>query len=214
MFATRAGAGGGLTVALDDVRGRTEFIVETGRPFWDFLESAANDGRRDRVGVQRHWRLRPDTAAWAQFGWNRYRLASDAEARTTALTLGFVRTVRRASPAITLQYGLDKEHRTSATVANADDGQAFMPIPLLSREVHLVGAIGRFSVREAWDIETTGGYTVDRLGGRGSFLTARTSPRPGARVGLSLWVDRRRYAVATSQQVLGTGAQIVVRFSR
>ena len=214
LFGTSAGAGGGVTLGHDDLRGRTEIMGESGRPFWDFLEGAADDGRRDRVAIQRQGRLRPDAAAWAQLAWNRYRLASGASAHSTAVTFGLVRTVRRAAPAITLQYGLDKEHRLAATQQMLPDGQTFMPIPIVSREVHLVGAIGRFSLRDIWDVEATGGYTIDRLGGHGSFLTARLTPRPAARAGLSLWIDRRLYAIATSQQVLRTGAQFTVRFSQ
>ncbi|MDH4064674.1 MAG: hypothetical protein OEW19_09755, partial [Acidobacteriota bacterium] len=212
LFGTSGGTGAGITLAHDDLRGRSEFTAEANRPFWEFLETAADDGRRDRVGVQRQWRFRPDTAAWALAGWNRYRLASGANAQSAAFTFGVVRTVRRASPAITLQYGLDKEHKLSASVATATDGQTFVPIPLVSREVHLFGAIGRFNVRTLWEVEAAGGYTIDRLGGHGSFLTARMTPPLSARAGLELWADQRLYTIATSQRAISAGARFVVRF--
>ena len=110
---------------------------------------------------------------------NRYRLSAGATASTTALTLGFIRTVRHAAPTLTLQYGVDKEHVRETTRTTAFDGRVFAPIPLVSREVHLAGVVTRFPVRRLWDVEASAGYTVDRFGGRGSFLTARATPDAG-----------------------------------
>jgi hypothetical protein len=143
---------------------------------------------------------------------NRYRLSADASASTTALTLGFIRTVRHASPALTLQYGIDTEHVRETTRSVTADGSLFSPLPLVSREVHLAGVITRFPVRRFWDVEASAGYTVDRLGGRGSFMTARATPTPKARVGLDLWGERRLYLLSTSQQALRGGARLTVRF--
>lgn len=212
VFGTAHGLGVGVTATHDDLRGRTELTAEIGRPFWEFLESAVDDGRRDRVGVQRQWRFRPDTAAWAQAGWHRYRLASGPRAETAALTFGVVRTIREAAPALTLQYGLDKEQRLRATVSATPGGEAFVPVPLLSREVHLFGAITRFPMASLWEVEATGGYTLDRLGGRGSFATIRLTPPAGARVGVELWADRRLFAVVTTQRAVRAGLRVQVRF--
>lgn len=212
VFGTSSGVGTGLTLSHDDLRGRSEVTAEFGRPFWEFLESAADDGRRDRVGVQRQWRFRPDTAVWVQAGANRYRLASGASTESAALSLGVVRTIRQAAPSITLQYGLDKEHRLRASVSTTPEGQEFVPVPLVSREVHLFGAVSRFAVARDWEVEATGGYTFDRLGGRGSFVTARLVPPASARVGVELWADRRLFALATTQRVLKAGARLTVRF--
>lgn len=212
LFGTGKGLGAGVRVIRDDLRGRTEVFAEGSRPFWEFLETAADDGRRDRVGVQRQWRLRADTAAWAYGAWHRYRLASGPRTDSAALTLGVVHTVRRAKPSLALQYGLDKEQRIDATVATSPEGVRVMPIPLQSREVHLFGAIARVSLAGGWEGEGTGGYTIDRLGGRGSFFTARLSPPAGARVGVALWAEHRLFAIATSQRVFRAGARIGVRF--
>jgi hypothetical protein len=120
--------------------------------------------------------------------------------------------VRQANPVITLQYGLDKEQRLDATVATTSEGEPFLPIPLQSREVHLFGAISRIVLRDGWEVEGTGGYTIDRLGGRGSFYTARLSPPRGSRVGLDLWADQRLFVIATSQRVFRAGGRLSVRF--
>lgn len=211
IFGTRHGAGAGLSFSLDDLRGRSSVTAEVGRPFWEFLETAANDGRRDRVSLERQWRLRADTAAWAVAAWNRYRVADAPGVTSAALTLGVVRTIRRTAPAITLQYGLDRETRLQAALDPLASGPTALSIPLSNREVHLMGAIGRFGVAGIWDAEASGGYTIDRLGGRGSFLTAKMTPRAQARAGIELWADRRLYSIVTSQRVLRAGARVVVR---
>jgi hypothetical protein len=212
LFGTAGGIGAGATVERHDLRGAWKATVEHGRPFWELVESAAADGRKDRLGLQRDWRFSADSSGWVMLDLNRYRLSADAAASTTALTLGFVRTIRHASPALTLQYGVDKEHVRDAARAVASDGSLFSPIPLVSREVHLAGVVTRFPVRRLWDMEASAGYTVDRLGGRGSFMTARATPMPAARIGLDLWGERRLYSLSTSQQALRAGARLTVRF--
>jgi hypothetical protein len=107
---------------------------------------------------------------------------------------------------------MDKEHVRDATRTTAPDGRIFTPIPLVSREVHLAGAVTRFPVWRLWDVDASAGYTVDRFGGRGSFLTARATPNPATRVGLEWWGERRLYSLATTQRALRGGARVMVRF--
>lgn len=211
VFGTSDRVGGGASVVQHDLRGSSKATVEIGRPFWDFLEAAADGGRRDRVSLERQWRFRADMAAWVVADWNRYRLASGAGASSRALTLGVIRTVRHTSPTITVQYGLDKEHRQRATLVG-DGDTAFAPIPLSSREVHLFGVVSRTQMGRLGELDASAGYTADRLGGHGAFLTARLTPRPAARAGLEVWLDRRLYTIVTTQRVLGTGARLAVRF--
>jgi len=212
VFGTSGGPGAGLTLTRHDLRGVSSVTAELGRPVWDLLESAADDGRRDRLSTQREWRLGAEMSAWSVLGWNRYRLASGASLSSTALGLGVVRTVRHHSPTLAVQYGLDKEHVRSATVVTAADRRPFVPIPLSSREVHVFGAISRFTALNLWETEVAAGYTIDRLGGRGSFVTARAIPRPTARVGVELWAERQLYTIATTHQVFRSGVRLTTRF--
>jgi tetratricopeptide (TPR) repeat protein len=211
VFGTGSGLGGGGTFERHDLRGAWKATVEHGRPFWELVESVAGDGRKDRLGIQRDWRFSADSAGWGMLDLNRYRLSGGASASTTALTLGVVRTVRHASPTLTLQYGVDKEHVRDVTRTSALDGRLFAPIPLVSREVHLAGVVTRLPVR-LWDVEGSAGYTVDRFGGRGSFLTGRATPVAGSRLGLDFWGERRLYSLATTQRALRGGARLTVRF--
>jgi hypothetical protein len=212
VFGTQGGPGAGATFERHDLRGAWKATVEKGRPFWELVETAASDGRKDRVGLQRDWRFSADTAGWAVLDSNRYHLSSGASATTTALTLGFIRTVRHGSPTLTLQYGVDKEHVRARSLATASDGRLFAPIPLVSREVHLAGVVTRFPVARLWDVDASAGYTLDRFGGRGSFLTARATANPASRIGLDFWGERRLYLLATTQQALRGGARLTVRF--
>jgi tetratricopeptide (TPR) repeat protein len=212
LFGTDGGLGVGGSATRHDLRGATTVVAEYGRPFWDFVESAADGGRRDRTTVQRDWRFTPNRALWASTGLHRYRLASGARTSSAVVTLGVVQTVRPKPPTITLQYGLDLERRLNATHVARTDGTSFAPIPLVSREVHVFGVVSRTSLRKLGEVDASSGYTVDRLGGRGSFVTARLTPPPDARVGVELWGERRRYTLATSQQAVGLGARVVVGF--
>jgi tetratricopeptide (TPR) repeat protein len=212
LMGTDRGAGLGITVTRHDLRGATTVLAERGRPYWEFLEAVAGDGRKDRIGVQRQWRFRADTAAWALVDLNAYRLASGHRAGTAALGLGMIHTVRQGQPSLTLQYGLDKEHRRNGTIATTSAGLSFAPVPVASREVHLFGAIARFNALRIWEAEATGGYTFDRLGGRGTFISARLTPRPTAAAGIALWAERRLYTVATTERVLRAGLSLAVRF--
>ena len=45
------------------------------------------------------------------------------------------------SPLAALQYGLDKEHRLTATAVTTPEGETFLPIPFASREVHVVAGL-------------------------------------------------------------------------
>jgi tetratricopeptide (TPR) repeat protein len=211
VFASAGGVGAGSVLTRHDLYGATAVTVERGRPFWEFPESAADDGTRDRVGIERQLRFGAETSGWVLANWNRYRLGSGAELTSAGFGLGVVRTVRRRQPTLSLQYGLDIEHRRSASVVEAADGRTFTPVPLSSREVHVAGAISRFKAA-IWDVEAAVGYTVDRLGGHGSFLTARMTPPAGARVGAEFWVERRLYSLATTERVLQIGAALRVRF--
>lgn len=213
VFGTAGGLGAGISAARDDLRGRTELVAESGRPFWEFLETATADGRRDRVGAVRQWRFRPDMAAWVDTGLNKYRVPGGPSATSATVTVGFIRTIRRSGPSVTLQYGFDKETSLGVKAAvNPDVAGVARTIALSSREVHLFGAVSRLALRGLGELETTGGYTVDRLGGRGSFLTARLNPPLTAKVGVSAWFDRRVYALATTQQAVRSGVQMMVRF--
>ncbi len=211
LFGADGRAGAGATLTRRDLYGSLSVAAEFDRPFWQFPESVADPGRRDRVSVTRQMRLGADTSAWAIAGWNRYELASGPELTSGAVTFGVVRTVRRAPPSLALQYGFDMEHRYRATFAATPDGFVFAPIPLVNREVHVMAVIGRFPAA-LWDVEAGAGYTLDRLGGHGAFFTAHLTPKPDERVGLELWAERRRYALATTQQELRAGVSLMVRF--
>jgi tetratricopeptide (TPR) repeat protein len=212
LMGTGRGTGVGITVTRHGLRGASTVIAERGRPYWEFLEAVAGDGKRDRIGVQRQWRFRADTAAWALVDLNTYRLGSGHRAGTAAFGLGMIHTIRQGQPMLTLQYGLDKEHRRNGTVATTPEGALFAPVPLASREVHLFGAIARFNALRIWEAEATGGYTFDRLGGRGTFMSARLTPRPTAVAGIALWAERRLYTVATTERVLRAGMSLAIRF--
>lgn len=210
LFGTSGGLGGGVSLSHSDVRGQLDVVVESGRPFWDLFEAAADDGRRSRVVATRQWRLRPDTSAWLHAGWHRYQLASGAREDTTVVSAGLVRTVRHSEPSITLQYGLDRETVRRRSTPVTTPGPARFELPPFDREVHLIGAIGRASLQRHWEVEGALGYTLDRLGGRGTFFTAKVTPRPGERLGVGVWVDRRQFTMGTSQQMFRAGVQLTM----
>jgi hypothetical protein len=210
LFGTSGQLGAGATLTRHDLRGSTRVSAEFGRSFWESPESVARHTQRDRIGVERQLRIDAGTTAWAIVNWSRYRATSRSDLSSGSMVAGVVRTVRRARPTLTLQYGLDIERRFVARTATTLDARPPAAIGLVSREVHVAGLIGRFPLA-LWDVETAAGYTADRLGGRGTFMTARMTPRPGRRVGVELWAERRLYALATTQQEMRAGLALNVR---
>jgi hypothetical protein len=197
------GIGGGLSFAHPDAAGRTLAQIEYRRVYWEFVESIVGNGTRDRAEIRREqplgsrFNLRGAAAA------NRYGLGGVADvARSLAAEAGATALLWPRNPSIGIDYALDAESVRSLTPGT---------LPLVSREVHALGATTfvRFSRRLTGD--AFAGYAWDRLGGRGPFTGGRLTYGGPSRLGLEVWIDRRLNAVTTTERVTRAGAYLAWR---
>ena len=204
-FGTRGRLGGGFRYDHADSAGTFYLQGDYRRPFWEFLETIAGYGTRDRAEIHRNQRLGRFLDARLTTALNRYSLRSTGNAAgSLAFDGGISRAMLRSNPYLALEYSFDKE-----SVRHLQENT----IPLVSREVHAgsINAQFRFSRRVV--AEGFGGFVRDRLGqhGRGPFLGARVTRGGPSRLGLQVWFERRRNSVATGQIVNRAGAYVYWR---
>jgi hypothetical protein len=187
-----------------DSTGRLHLQVEYRRPFWEFVEGIAGYGTRDRAEFHRNQRLGRYLDARVTVAANRYGLNGDDNvARSAGLDGGLTFVFLRSNPFVAAEYAFDIENSRFVRPET---------VPLVSREVH--SAILSSQVRLSRHVvaEGYGGYSWDRLGGRGPFQGGRlTSGGPG-RLGFQISYDRRLNSIATGQMVHRAGAYIHWRF--
>ncbi|MBM3728925.1 MAG: hypothetical protein FJW40_26300 [Acidobacteria bacterium] len=199
--------GAGVKAGWSAARGRTILAADYGRPFWEFTEGLAGGGKRDRVSIERQQSVGRRGSAWVTAHSNRYGLQALANAgRTAGATGGASLALRTGRPTLIAQYGFDIEHVRQLQQRRDAAGNVYAPVPLLSREVHAFtgGSSGQFGRKGTWDISA--GWAVDRLGGRGPYVSGSVLWTPAANLKAGVWFDRRLNMIAT-----GVDAAVLVR---
>jgi hypothetical protein len=195
--------GGGVAFAHPDAGGRTLAQVEYRRAYWEFVESIIGRGTRDRAEVRREQTLGSRFNLRGAAAANRYGLGGVADVATSlAAEAGAAVLMWPRNPSFGIDYALDAEAVRSLTPGT---------LPLVSREVHALGATTgvRFSRRLIGD--AFAGYAWDRLGGRGPFTGGRLTYGGPSRLGFEVWIDRRLNAVTTTERVTRAGAYLAWR---
>ena len=195
--------GGGLAFAHPDAGGRTLAQIEYGRAYWEFVESIIGRGTRDRAEIRREQVLGSRVNLRGAAAANRYGLGGVADVATSfAAEAGAAVSIWPRNPTIGIDYAMDVESVRTLTPGT---------LPLVSREVHALGAATfvRFSRRLAGD--AFAGYAWDRLGGRGPFTGGRLTYGGPSRLGMEVWIDRRLNAVTTTERVTRAGAYLAWR---
>ncbi|MEZ5354039.1 MAG: tetratricopeptide repeat protein [Bryobacteraceae bacterium] len=191
-------AGAGLAWERHDAWGSTRASAEYGRPFWEFAEGLAQGGTRDRVEVMRRQRMGRATA-WVAAAASRYGLR-DLPAAVGArgvsggfsYALGSLRGAHgQGRDQWVAEYGFDAEHRTSVARRPAPSGRLFAPLPFVSREIHTVGAATVQPLSGNWRVEAGAGMMVDRLGGRGPYMSGRAVYDAPGGLSFQMFFDRR-----------------------
>lgn len=211
LAAGRAGLGALAAVELLGAAGKTLLAGEVNRPFGEFLEGAAQAGTRDRVEATRQQTLGSRGGAWLVAARNGYRLEGDLVATSTALTLGAVYQIRRRDPSVSVQYGLDIEANVSRLLV-VDGEFAFAPLNIAARQVHVGGLNVVQGVGRGFRVDLSGGYALDRLGGRGAFGQARLWTPSLRRVNADVWAEYRLHILTTAQRATRVGARVWVTF--
>jgi Tfp pilus assembly protein PilF len=193
--------GGGLTMVRPDARGSTSVVLEKGRPDWDFGESLAQGGVRDRVEIRRDSTINARTSVQAGVAVNRYDLPSDPRAAESVSANASANVLLLRSPRIALNYSLDAEYIVGAKVDGLPDGASFRPLPLASREVHAGGVQTEKQLARGLHARAEAGIAMDRLGGRAPFFTGGVTYDRFRHFGARADFDRRMYKYDSSQTV-------------
>jgi hypothetical protein len=205
-FGTRGQVGGGFRYSRTDYTGNFHAQAEYRRPFWEFLESIAGYGVRDRAEIHRNQRLDRMFDSRLTVALNRYGIDGNENiARSLAFDGGISRAVLHSNPHLALEYSFDKE-----SVRGLDPGT----IPLVSREVHAASIMGQVRFTRRLAAEGFWGFVRDRLGehAQGPVVGSRLTRAGSSRLGFQFWFERRRNSVATGQIVNRAGAHVYWRF--
>jgi len=206
-------AGGGAQFSRPDSRGATAVTIEVNRPFWEFMESLAQYGVRSRIQAERNLRLGPATA-WLSGTVNRYGLADVPRAASTyGVSGGVAYPVFGNRTPWVVQYGFDTERGLRVASRQLPDGSVFQPLAFLNREVHAVGIGASHRLSRNWRAEGSAGAAIDRLGGRGPYVTGRIGYEPLNGLSFEAWVDRRLNQMNTaSAAATQAGVSVTWRF--
>ncbi|HYR84026.1 MAG TPA: hypothetical protein VE422_08115 [Terriglobia bacterium] len=194
--------GTGASYNLSDSLGSNRIEADYGKSFWDLPSSIDAYGVRDRAGYSRLQRLFPRLTAQFNAALSRYRMDSVAAARTYSIGGGLDYTLRLRYPIIEMQYIVDMEKRI--------DKQGDARFPLSSRNVHAIGIALSTPIGKKARLAGSGGFSIDRKGGKGPFTTVRLSRRLNDRLSLEAFAERRQNSVSTGQTVTTAGARIQI----
>lgn len=212
LFANNDTLGGGLYFNWLNPIGYTGLAAEYHRPYWNFIESVADDVTRDRLEVNHAITLTGDITISAQAGLNNYNL----DVRDDVFQSGFFGAqiavpVVREPYYLAVGYGIDAEYKIDEDFLTDSNGVQFQSLPTRSREIHFLSLIGSYNFTEDTIGNATVGYAIDRLGEHGPsgevrlthYLTESTSVEGRASYGLS--------SADTNDDVTRLGVQLKYR---
>jgi Tfp pilus assembly protein PilF len=212
LFMGGVSHGVGVSAARPDLRGSTSAAVEIGRPDWDFSESLAQGGVRDRLEIRRDTTLNSRIAVQLGAAVNRYDLPGLPGAAASVAASGSVNVKLLRAPQLSLNYSIDGEYLTDAKVSQAPDGHSFRPLPLVSREVHAASV--QFERQLTRGLHATGaaGVAVDRLGGSAPYFSGSITYDRSRHLGARVDYDRRAYKYDSRQISTSLRAGVLWRF--
>ena len=213
FFAADSRPGLGSRLSVPGFQGETFLEADYHRPYWEYIESLANGGTRNRLAVGRQQRLGPKLNGSLSGGIFQYRVRPSGNVASSFGVLGnLTYLVVRSRPLLSLEYDLDGEYRHAISTWTASDGLYYNPIPLRSREVHAASALIGQDIRSHLRAEAYGGFAWDRLGGHGPFGGLRLNLELARRLEVQVWFDRRLNSINTGERVTRWGATLQWRF--
>ncbi|MEQ8663362.1 MAG: hypothetical protein RLW62_21305, partial [Gammaproteobacteria bacterium] len=182
-----AGPGVSFGYALGWNPGQTQFVLDLWRPYWDFVEGIAHGGYRHRAHL-RH-RLRSGDRWYAELGAHASHYGLDGEPRIAAAAgaqLAASWQLWGEDPRLAVEYYFDTEYFGDVRAATAADGTRFQPLAFTNREIHQLHLAWSEQLTDYIRLGARGGYTYDRLNGRGHSLGAELvyAPLPDLEVGV------------------------------
>lgn len=212
------GVGAGGRVLYGPPNRRLTLEGELNAPTYDFTETIADAGTRDRAAIGYRRVLGQDVTLLASAHYNNYSLPDDADVAQTAgfgAELDYVlsQALFRNGPALVATYRFDgdwvlqSEERVSAL------GQSYNPLPITSREANTL-SLGLFGwLSQDTDYALQLGYTYDRIQGQSPEGAAQLRWQPTDT--LEIFTDAS-YGLSTGRgndaTVLRLGLGIAVNF--
>jgi Tfp pilus assembly protein PilF len=212
LYGSDTGPGVGAAVVRPDTQGSSAIRVELGRPYWEFTQSLAEGGTRDRVEIHREFAGGPRISGSLALALNRYKLKGVSSAASSAAAQGRLTIGVLMHPRLSFEYNLDGEYKLSAASLADAGGNPFQPLPLVSREVHSLGMAAAVEPVRHLQANVSGGYAIDRLGGRAPFITISLNYRDQGRFAGGVDFDRRLYFLNTARAETIIGGHVSLRF--
>lgn len=213
LFAGDGKPGIGGQLLFPGFQGQTFLEVDYLRPYWEYIETLANGGTRNRLTAGRQQRLSPRLNGSLSGNFYQYGVR---QTRNVASSFGMLGNLNylliHSHPLVSLEYDLDEEYRLAISTWTGLEGTRFNPVPLRSREVHAASALIGQDFRHRARAEAYGGFTWDRLGGHGPFGGLRLEFALTRRLEVQAKFDHRLNAINTGERVTRWGANVLWRF--
>ncbi|MBV8903081.1 MAG: hypothetical protein JOZ22_05545, partial [Acidobacteriia bacterium] len=212
LYGSDSGPGIGAAISRPDAHGSGTLRLDLNRPYWEFPETLAGGGTRDRLELNRQTQISPQLSASLTPALNRYSLEHVSGAASSAAAQGRITLQLLARPRITLEYNLDAEYKLSVATRTAPDGSLFHPLPLVTREVHSGGLGLSGQPLRHLEAAVSAGYAADRYGGQAPFITVTLNYRDRGRFNAGAEFERRLYFLNTAQTLTTLGGHFLFRF--
>ena len=201
LFSGNLSLGAGLAMVRPDPKGSTTVRVEFGRPDWDFVESLAQGGVRDRAEVRRETVINSRVSTAIEAAVNRYVLHGVPGAATSIAAAGGIDVKLLRVPQVTLDYYLDGEYRLAGASGTGTVANGSRVLPLLSREVHAASVQVEKQLARGLRVGGAAGVAIDRFGGHAPFWTGNVTYDPVRHIAIRLDFDRRLYTFDSTRTV-------------
>ncbi|WP_426958258.1 tetratricopeptide repeat protein [Muricoccus radiodurans] len=211
LFAAEGGPGAFVQHNWQWFAGQTTLSGDYRRPYWESLTALQNNARRDAVALQHEARLAEGLVGQAGLGFARYGVPgrSDLSSGPTV----------NAALTWTLPLGDQLEawnarlsYRFAAEYLSDVEARSRPLLDVREREVHALTATAEGPVGPGL-LTATGGYAVDRFGGRGPIGTLRyaRAETPGEPLSFGLETGVGPSLARQSQSVWRIGAFLLWR---
>lgn len=163
LFGGTKNLGAGWAYRQSLYRGSLSVGLDWKRPWFETQEALFGYGYRDRLKVGYDTPLASHAYLYSLLSLNHYGLDGvNAAAKSQRFEMGGRYTFQPFNQAFSLGYGLDWEDVTDLTTRTDADGDPFFPLPLTSRELHVVDFGIVWSPEQPFTMHAQLGYEYDR----------------------------------------------------
>ncbi|MBK1838344.1 tetratricopeptide repeat protein [Azospirillum sp. YIM B02556] len=214
FYAAPRTLGAGYIHGWRDETSETRAGFAWSEPSFAFLEGIVDGGRRDRLFVQHEDRLSDRWSLSLGAGYNRYGLAGAADLARSATLEGSLRyTLNAAGPLTSVGYVLDAEYVGRRKERQDANGQAYVPLPAATREVHALQLNVEDQLTDYVRYAAQVGYAYDRRGRSGPQGAISLAWEPADTLELGFRASHARSTSrGTASAVNSAGVTLVWRY--